>query len=89
MTVYKVISDTVNFHSRAINDALYNGHITQAVYLHNSVINYIDSNYNLGHISNDAYMYFDRRLYLLAGQKLEIARLMRNISNLDKELIIN
>ena len=85
--VYQVISHTVNIHSCAINDALSKGHITQAVYLHNSVINYIDSNYQLGHISDDAYSYFNRRLHLLAGQKLEIARLMRDMQNLDKELI--
>ena len=75
MTVYKMISYTVIIHSRAINDALSKRHITQAVYLHNSVINYIDSNYQLGNISDDAYSYFNRRLHLLAGQ------------NLDKELI--
>ena len=86
MTVYQVTSYTVNIHSRAINDALSKGHITQAIYLHNSVINYIDSNYNLGHISDDAYKYFDRRLYLLAGQNLEIARINADMSNLDKEL---
>ena len=85
--VYKVISDTVNLHSRAINDALSNGDIMQAVYMHNSVINYIDSNYNLEHISDDAYIYFNRRLYLLAGQKLEIARLNVMCQSLDKELI--
>ena len=86
MTVYQVTSYTVNIHSRAINDALSKGHITQAIYLHSSVINYIDSNYNLGHISDDAYKYFDRRLYLLAGQNLEIARINADMSNLDKEL---
>ena len=74
MTLYKVISDTVNFHSRAINDVLQKN-ITQAVYLHNSVIDYIDSNYNLKHISEDAYKYFNRRLHLLAGQNLEMALL--------------
>ena len=87
MTVYQVISYTVNIHLRVINDALSKGHITQAVYLHNSVINYINSNYNLGHISEDAYIYFDKRLYLLAGQKLEISRINADLSNLDKELI--
>ena len=87
MTVYQVMSYTVIIHSRAINDALSKGHITQAIYLHNSVVNYIDSNYQLGHISDDAYSYFNRRLYLLAGQKLEISRLMRDMQNLDKELI--
>ena len=87
MTLYELISYTVNFHSRAINDALDKGHITQAVYLDKSVINYIDSNYNLGHISEDAYRYFDKRLYLLAGQKLEIALLNAEMSFLDKELI--
>lgn len=87
MTIYEVISDTVNVHSRAINDALSKGHITQAIYLHNSVVNYIDSNYQLCHISDDAYSYFNRRLHLLAGQKLEIARLLCDMQNLDKELI--
>ena len=87
MTVYQLISYTVSMHSRAINDAISKGHITQAIYLHNSVVNYIDSNYQLGHISDDAYSYFNRRLHLLAGQKLEIERLMRDMSNLDKELI--
>ena len=87
MTVYQVISYTVSMHSRAINDALFKGHITQAIYLHNSVVNCIDSNYQLGYISDDAYSYFNRRLHLLAGQKLEIERLMRDMSNLDKELI--
>ena len=51
------------------------------------MINYIDSNYNLGHISEDAYRYFDKRLYILAGQKLEIALINADMSNLDKELI--
>ena len=87
MTAYKLILYTVNFHSSAINDALSKGHITQAIYLNTSVINYIDSNYNLGHISEDAYRYFDKRLYLLAGQKLEIALLNADMSILDKELI--
>ena len=87
MTVYQLISYTVNCHSRAINDALDKGHITQSVYLDKSVINYIDSNYNLGYISEDAYRYFDKRLYLLAGQKLEIALINADMSNLDKELI--
>ena len=87
MTIYELISYTVNFHSRAINDALDNGHIAQAVYLDKSVINYIDSNYNLGYISEDAYRYFDKRLYLLAGQKVEIALLNADMSILDKELI--
>lgn len=87
MTVYKLISYTVNFHSRAINDALSKGHITQAIYLNTSVINYIESNYNLGYISDDAYKYFYRRLYLLACQNLEIALINDDIYNLDKELI--
>ena len=79
MTVYKLISYTVNFHSRAINDALSKRHITQAIYLNTSVINYIESNYNLGNISDDAYKYFYRRLYLLAGQNLEIALINADI----------
>ena len=87
MTVYKLISDTVNLHSRAINDALSKGHITQAIYMNTSVINYIESSYNLGHISDDAYKYFYRRLYLLGGQNLEIALVNDGMSNLDKELI--
>ena len=87
MTIYELISYTVNFHSRAINDALDKGHITQAVYLDKSVINYIDYNYNLGHISDDAYKYFYRRLYLLAGQNLEMSLINADMSNLDKELI--
>ena len=87
MTVYQIISCTVIMHSRAINDALSKGHITQAIYLHNSVVNYIDSNYQLGYISDDAYSYFNRRLHLLAGQKLEISRLMCDMQNLDKEII--
>ena len=84
MTIYELISYTVNFHSRAINDALDNGHITQAIYLDKSAINYIDSNYNLGYISEDAYRYFDKRLYILAGQKLEMALLNADMSILDK-----
>ena len=87
MTIYQVISYTVSTHSCAINDALSKGHITQAIYFYNMVINYIDSNYQLGLISDDAYSYFNRRLHLLAGQKLEIARLMRDMQILDKELI--
>ena len=87
MPIYKVISYTVIMHSRAINDALSKGHITQAIYLHNSAVNYIDSNYQLGLISDDAYLYFNRRLYLLAGQKLEISRLLRDMQILDKELV--
>ena len=87
MTVYKMVSYIINFHSRAINDALSNGHITQAVYLHSSVINYINSIYNLGHISEDAYRYFDRRIYLLAGKKLEIALINADVSKLDNELV--
>ena len=87
MTVYKMISYTVIMHSRAINDALSKGHITQAVYLDKSVINYIDSNYKLGYISEDAYRYFDKRLYLLAGKKLEIELINADMSNLDKELV--
>ena len=80
MTAYKLISYTVICHSIAINDGLSKGHITQAIYLNTSVINYIDSNYNLGHISDDAYKYFYRRLYLLAGQNLEIALINDNMS---------
>ena len=87
MTTYQLINYIVNSHSRAINDALDKGHITQAVYLDKSVINYIDSIYNLGYISEDAYRYFDKRLYLLAGQKLEISLINADVSNLDKELI--
>ena len=87
MTVYKLISYTVNVHSSAINDALSKGHITQAIYLNTSVINYIDSNYNLGHMSDDAYKYFYRRLYLLAGQNLEMSLINADMSNLNKELI--
>ena len=87
MTTYQLINYIANSHSRAINDALDKGHITQAVYLDKSVINYIDSIYNLGYISEDAYRYFDKRLYLLAGQKLEIALINADVSNLDKELI--
>ena len=87
MTVYQLISYIINSHSRAINDALDKGHITQAVYLDKSMINYIDSTYNLGYISEDAYRYFDKRLYILAGQKLEIALLNADMSILDKELI--
>ena len=87
MMVYKLISYTVNVYSRAINDALSKVNITQAIYLNTSVINYIEANYNLGHISDDAYKYFYRRLYLLAGQNLEIALINADMSNLDKELI--
>ena len=87
MTAYKLISYTVNGHSSAINDALSKGHITQAIYLNTSVINYIESNYKLGYISDDAYKYFYRRLYLLSGQNLEIALINVDMSNLDNELI--
>ena len=87
MTLYQLISHTAIMHSRAINDALFKGHITQAVYLDKSVINYIDSNYKLGYISEDAYRYFDKRLYLLAGQKLEMALISADMSYLDKELV--
>ena len=87
MTVYQLISYIINSHLRAINDALDKGHIKQAVYLDKSVINYIDSTYNLGYISEDAHRYFDKRLYLLAGQKLEISLINADMSNLDKELI--
>ena len=84
MTVYKLVSYTVNFHSSVINDALSKGHITQAVYLNTSVINYIESNYKLGHMSDDAYKYFYRRLYLLAGQNLEMSLINADMSNLDE-----
>ena len=87
MTVYQRISYTVIMHARAINDVLSKGHITQAVYLDKEVFDYIDSNYKLGYISDDAYRYFDKRLYLLAGQKLEMALINADISNLDKELV--
>ena len=88
MTTYQLINYIVDSHSRAINDALDKGHITQAVYLDKSAINYINSiYYNLGCISEDAYRYFDKRLYLLAGQKLEMALINADMSNLDKELI--
>ena len=79
--LYKLISCIVNFHSSAINDALSKGNITQAIYLNTSVIKYIESNYKLGYISDDAYKYFYRRLYLLAGQNLEIAIINVHMSN--------
>ena len=50
-------------------------------------VNYIEYNYKLGHISDDAYKYYYRRLYLLAGQNLEIALINVDMANLDKELI--
>ena len=62
VSIYKLLSNTVEYHNNLINDSLLRRKDEVALYFYYAILNLVKGYYNNKYISYDAYRYFRNRI---------------------------